>query len=92
MQHQPALYEAFMAPVYWTYRVLGAHTMDDVCASFFFTGWGHKYCPGGMWYCVGGNVLLGAYVALAALVATLAARLVPACRRRVRLPSKLKGE
>ena len=91
MQHQPALYDAFLTPVYWTYKAVGAPAMETLCALPFFTVYS-RFCPSGMWMCVGGNVLLGAYVGLAALVAALAARHVPSWRRRMRLPSKLKTE
>jgi hypothetical protein len=92
MQHQPALYDAFLLPVYFFYKTVGAPAMDALCALPFFTGYGRQFCPSGMWICVGGNALLVLYMAVTALAAALARRLARACRRAAAAPSKLKAE
>jgi hypothetical protein len=76
LQHQPALYDAFLAPLFWLYLALGAPAMDALCSLPVFRGWGAgAVCPTGLWYCVGGNVLWALWLAAGWFTVRTAVRL-----------------
>jgi len=84
----PTASEIFLTPVAWIYRALGAPILEAVCSTSFFA-YGNRYFPAGLWHGVGINVMLVAYVALAARVVAVAKRAAGA--RRSTPVSKLKS-
>jgi hypothetical protein len=83
----PTASEIFLTPVAWIYRALGAPILEAVCSTWFFAYGNTLAFPGGLWHSVGVNVMLVAYLTLAARVVAGAKRAARRCMPVIKLKS-----